>query len=271
MSYNQHPAGEFLMKEARTKKLPAATKTEKVEAVKVEDQKPVLDAVAPPVTPAVAPPVTPAAAPAVVEPVLDDVGTPSDDYTSTDIAIKSAAAVQEWAETSPDDLDTGEGLGNRLLALLLGIADVDMDGEVGEDEQGVLDMALDAADQYLSEKGVSREDVDALLNDFDDDVAARVQELIASRLPDGEEAAAADINDFVFGDGSDEAAMDAVYKKKIAFRKGKKTLIRKRVSGHVRLSAKQKVAVRKMLRKTHSAAAQMHRAKSMRVRARAMA
>jgi hypothetical protein len=45
--------------------------------------------------------------------------------------------------------------------------------------------------------------------------------------------------------------------------------IKKRISGTVRLSAKQKVAVRKMLRKSHSAMATMKRMKSMKIRRKA--
>lgn len=202
------------------------------------------------------------------EPVMDA----AEQYQMADVALKTAAAVQEWAETSKDDLDEGEGLGNRLFALLLGVADADANGEIGDDEADAMMMAQEAAYDYLIGKGVSESDVDALLNEFDDEVADRVQELLADRLPSGEDESNADIESFAFGDGSDASvmdgvsALDAVYKKRIAFRNGKKTLIKKRVAGTVRLSAKQKMAVRKMLRKSQSAAAMMRRAKSVRAR-----
>lgn len=200
------------------------------------------------------------------EHILDAAG----DYASSDLALKAAAAVQEWAETSADDLDEGEGLGDRLFSLIAGIADADMDGEIGEDEAEVMMLAAESAWDYLASKDVPEDDIGELLNEFDNDVASRVQELVIERLPDGDQAAAEDLDTFAFGDGSDEAALDAVYKKKIAIRKGKKVRINKRISGTVRLSAKQKVAVRKMLRKSHSAVATMRRAKSMRL-ARKMA
>ena len=100
-------------------------------------------------------------------------------------------------------------------------------------------------------------------------VGKTVRELLASALPEGEDAAVEDIDAFVFGDGADEAALDAVYKMKVAVRGGKKIRIRKRVSGTVRLSAPQKLAIRKAQRKAHSAAATMRRARSNRVRAKA--
>lgn len=187
----------------------------------------------------------------------------ADSYTVTDITLRAVAAVQQWAET--DDLDDGESKADRLLALIVGIADANKDGEITEDEQGVLDVALNAAWDYLAKLGVSEEDAGALLNDWDADTADRVSELIVSVLPDGEEADA-DLDDFVFGDNDQEPALDAAYKMKVAFRGGKKVRIKKRVSGTVRLSAKQKVAIRKMHMKSHSAGAQMRRMKSMRMR-----
>lgn len=198
------------------------------------------------------------------EDVLDSAG----EYASTDLALKAVSAIQEWAETVSADLDEGEGLGDRLFALLAGIVDEDLDGELSEEEADLLNIAAEQAVDYLVEKGVPEEDAITLLTDFDNELSDSVQELVIAKLPEGDEAAAADIDAFVFGDGSDEAVMDAVYKKRVVVRQGKKVRINKRVSGKVRLSAAQKIAVRKMLRKSHSAKAQLRRAKSMKVRVR---
>lgn len=186
------------------------------------------------------------------------------DMVAKDIAISAATAVQQWAET--DDLDDGETLVDRLVALFVGIADANKDGDVTEDEQEVMDIAVNAAYDYLLKLGVSEDDVAALLEDFDDAVADRVQEFIIANLPEGEDASVDDVTDFVFSDEDNEAALDAVYKKKLAIRGGKKVRINKRISGTVRLSAKQKVAIRKARMKSHSAGAMMRRAKSMRKR-----
>lgn len=204
-----------------------------------------------------------------MEEVYDSAG----DYASSDIALKAVAAVHEFAETGPDDLDEGETLGDRLFGLLMGIADADKDGEISEEEADLLSIAMETAVDYLVAKGVPEDDAVALMTDFDPELAANIQELVIAKLPDGEDEALEDIDTFVFGDGSDEsafdsAALDAVYKKKLVIRKGKKVRINKRVSGKVRLSAKQKVAIRKMLRKSHSAKAQMRRAKSVKIRQR---
>jgi len=194
------------------------------------------------------------------EPTLDG----ADDYTLRDIRMSAVAAVQQWVET--DDLEDGENSADRLMALFVGIADANKDGEITEDEQGVLEVALNAAWDYLLKLGVSEEDAEALLNDWDEDSAERVRDLVASVLPEGEDEAGADIDNFVFSAEDQEPALDAVYKKKLVIRGGKKVRINKRISGKVRLSAKQKVAIRKARMKSHSAGAMMRRMKSMRLR-----
>lgn len=207
-------------------------------------------------------------------PVLDAAGDPGSNYSDTDISLKAVAAVQQWAET--DDLDEGEGYADRLIALLIGIADVDVDGELSDAENEIVDDAANVVWDYLASKGASDDDLSALLNDADNDAGERVHELLVSKLPDGDEAAADEMDAFAFGDGDgsdesvlDSATLDATYKKTIAVRKGKKVRINKRVSGVVRLSAKQKLAVKKMLRKSHGAVATMRRKKSLRIRKQA--
>jgi hypothetical protein len=67
----------------------------------------------------------------------------ADNYTIADISMSAVSAVQQWAET--DDLDDGESYADRLMALVVGIADANKDGDITEDEQGVLEVALNAA------------------------------------------------------------------------------------------------------------------------------
>lgn len=180
------------------------------------------------------------------------------DAHGTELAV---SAVHQWAET--EELGEGEGYADRLLTLLVGAVDEDIDGDLTDEEaDDLLQLTNEAAD-YLASLGVADDDIAALLNEWDNDAGERVQELVVSKLSDGADAAG-----FVFGDGSDEAALDAVYKKTIAVRKGKKVRINKRVSGTVRLSAAQKVAVAKMRRKSNTGIAKLRRAKSVRVRAK---
>lgn len=101
---------------------------------------------------------------------------------------------------------------------------------------------------------------------FENDVAARIHDALLDKLPQGEDAMLDDADKFVSGE--DDEMLDAVYKKVVAIRGGKKVRIKKRISGRVRLTAAQKGAVRKMQRRAFSGAAKMKRAKSMRMRTR---
>lgn len=188
----------------------------------------------------------------------------ADHYALANIRVSAMAAVQQWAET--DDLDEGENHADRLMALMVGIADANKDGEITEDEQGVINIALESAWEYLLHCGVDEEDISAILNDWDADAADRVRELVASVLPEGEAEAGAEIDRLVFSEGDQSPVFDSVFKWITAIRDGKKARIKKRVSGSVRLSAKQKLALRKAGFKSHSATALMRRLKSMSLR-----
>lgn len=209
------------------------------------------------------------------KPTTDQILDSAADFASRDTAVSAAAAVQTWAET--DDLADGEGSGDRLISMMIGIVDADKDGELSDDEQALLTVAMEKAWAYLASKGASEDDLDALFNSEDpaDSNAAgdRVMALLADILPDGEDAAISDMDAFAFGGEAsdsvfDSAVFDAVYKKKVVVRGGRKMMIRRRVAGTVRLSAKQKMAVRKMLNKSHGSKARAMRMKSMRARSR---
>lgn len=205
--------------------------------------------------------------PNIVLDSVDDGGglSGADTYTKNDITLKAVASIQQWVES--DDLDDGESCADRLLAMVVGIADANKDGEISDEEQAVVDIALNAIWDYLSKYGAEDDDISSLLNDWDDDAAERIKDLLASSMPEDSDA---DLDNFVFGGGSELAdpVFDAVYKKTLAVRGGKKVRINKRISGTVRLSAKQKIGIRKAQMKSHGALAMMHRMKSLKVRKR---
>lgn len=185
----------------------------------------------------------------------------ADQYVMQDVAIKAAAAVQQWAET--DDLEDGESYSDRLFAHLIGVVDANKDGDITDDEQGVLNLVINSAWDYMVSYGVSEEDAGALLNDWDESAADRVRDLLASGLPDGDADSDDGIDSFVFSDQT--PLMDSAYRSVMVVRGGKKMKVNRRV-GAVRLSPRQKLAIRKASMKSHSPAAMMRRAKSMQAR-----
>lgn len=199
--------------------------------------------------------------------VFDSVGNGAEaSYTLQDIKLKVASAVQTWCES--DDLEGDETAALRLQALLIGIIDENKNGEVDDDEADAFDAILNFAWDYLSGKGVDDDDIELLLNDWDESAADRVMDLVTGALPDADDAIA-DMNAFAFSDDDQGAVFDSVFKNVFSFKHGVKQRIKKRISGVVHLSGKQKLAIRKMHMKSHSARAMLGRLKSMRLRKKA--
>ena len=189
------------------------------------------------------------------QPVFD-----SASYVDSELALNAAAAVEEWAATDESDLDDGETLGDRFTSLFVGIADEDADGELTDDDQAIIEQAMEHAGDYLEALGVDGEDIDSLINGGDEDAAERIKDLLQAEFADMDGA------DCDKKATADELAFDATYKKKRVVRNGKLTWVKKRVSGAVRLSAKQKMALKKMRRKSNSSAARRKRMKSASLR-----
>lgn len=208
------------------------------------------------------------AASAAKQAVLDAAFDAAASYAASGVRDDAVAGLLVWAGTPESDLDEGESLADRLIAMAVGVADENKDGDLTDEESDVVGIALNAMADYLSAQGVSDSDITALLEDGDAEAAARVHELLA-----GANADDAAVDSFVFDAESSEAVMDsvldAVYRKKVVIRKGKKVRINKRVSGKVRLSAAQKVAIRKATMKSRSSMARVRRLKSMKQRKRA--
>lgn len=183
-------------------------------------------------------------------------------YALNDIKINTISAIQAWLESG----DSEAGLGNDLLALFVGIADENHDGEISDDEADILDVITSFAWDYLAEKGIGEDDLEALLNDFDNDAAGRVFDYLVDNIGDDEDGD--EIDNFVFGKEAEESMFDAVYKKKIVVRNGKKVKLNKRISGTVRLSGAQKAALKKARMRAHNAGAKIKRLKSMKLRKR---
>lgn len=173
------------------------------------------------------------------------------DYTLTNLQLQMVAAVDEWVGTSTADLDEGETQSDRLHSLLLGIAETD--GDVTDDDADVVEVVIESTGDYLEELGVDSGDIDLLLSEQDEDAADRVQEFLASKKG-------------AFDSSADEgrAAFDAAYKRVQVIRDGVKKWAKKRISGTVKRSPKQRLALAKIRKKANSPAAIAKRLKSMR-------
>jgi hypothetical protein len=184
-----------------------------------------------------------------------------------------AGAVQAWAETTSDDLGDGETMADRLISLIIGAAapDAGDDEELTDEQADLANTYLELAAAYMAKLGVSDADITAVIDDGDGDAATRVSEFVADEVGGTDEERDEAMTNHAFGDDDgDEAAfdsiLDAVYKKRMVVRGGKKMRVMKRVSGHVRMTGAQRIGLRKARLKSHSAGARLHRMKSMKLR-----
>lgn len=204
---------------------------------------------------------------------FDDIGYSAEsDIAAAELStlrLDVAGVLAEWAETPDDDLED-ESLLDRFDALMIGCVDANKNGELDDDELDVLDIAYNIAADLMASYGASDDDISAMLNDSNDDATENIHELLINTGADGEDAELARINAaaFEFDEDSDAAVMDATYKRVLAIRNGKKTRIRKRIAGVVKLTAKQKMAIRKAQMKAHSGRARAKRLKSLKLRRR---
>jgi hypothetical protein len=218
-----------------------------------------------------APVVTPEAKPEPVlekrtreELILDAAAT----FQSGSDRAEVAGIVHEWAETSPEDLDEGEGMADRLYAMLVGAVADSEDGDLTEDEAALAQTYMELAVSYLVSAGIGEDDAVSAI-DGDNDAAQRVSDFVIS-----EELTEDDIDGFAFGADEQEplfdsaVILDAAYKMRNVVRGGKRMRVNKRVSGSVRLSGAQRVALKKARMRSFSAGAKMKRLKSMHMRSK---
>ena len=76
--------------------------------------------------------------PKLEKPTMDDAGS----FEMHNTSLQAASIINVWLETAPDELDSGEGYGDRLLAMIMGMADNNSDGELSEDEHVVIEAAM---------------------------------------------------------------------------------------------------------------------------------
>lgn len=182
-----------------------------------------------------------------------------------------------------NDLEENELPTDRLDALLSGVAS-DADDEEFEADQATLDIIIANVQDAFASLGVDDDLIAAMFSqDAEaDDAIERAAEIVESNVPTGD-----DLNEFidlfVYGEADeehgDEAMLDGislgkttaksgkfgkvVYKAVKAIRNGKLAIVNKRVSGRVKLSAKQRSALNKARKKASTSGSIKKRLRSM--------
>lgn len=182
---------------------------------------------------------------------------------------RAMSALLTWVSEGSFDYDT-------LDAMIIGASDLDEDMEVSEEEEDFYNEVWGYVPEAISVLGGNTEDANALFNgpsEEADKAAAR----LGSSLTDALNEQKADDNEIVIGfslggkvmesvgESAVGAILEATYRMKKVVRDGVVQKIRKRISGHVKLSAEKRMGLKKAQRKAHTATANLHRAKSFKI------
>lgn len=189
-------------------------------------------------------------------------------------AARAAAmsALLSWIEAGDYSYDT-------LDEAVIVVADLDGDFEISDEEEDYYNRIWAEMGDALLSLGVGVQDAQTLVDGPGkdaDDAAFRV----GRKLSDAMDEERADDDSLISGFALGEDAllesiaddtqmhgiMEATYKNKKVVRDGQVIVERKRIGGAARLSAAQKAGLRKARRKSHTAAANLKRRKSMRLR-----
>jgi hypothetical protein len=183
-------------------------------------------------------------------------GEKADEFASMQTRAQAMSCVLVWIEN-------GDYTYEALDGLVLGIADIDGDEQIGEEEEGLYnDILATVGDAFVS-LGASPENVNAFIENEDDAAGLKLGDFLSKKLDDVDD----DDDDIVtaFATSGNEI-LEAAYKRVKVVRDGKVVFKRKRIGGKVRLSAKQRIALKKARRRAHTGAAKKAMRKAMKIR-----
>lgn len=203
----------------------------------------------------------------------------TDDDTISEAARASSraramSALLSWVED-------GDYTYGALDETVIAVADLDGDFELSEEDEDEYNFIWAEMGDALLSLGVDLKDAQELVDGPGkdaDDAAARIGAGLSKMLDEEEADDESLITGFAMGEDAilenvaDDATlhgiMEATYKRRKVVRDGKVQIVRKRVSGKVRLSAAQKASLKKARRKANTSKAKLKRRKAMRIRQR---
>lgn len=154
-------------------------------------------------------------------------------------------------------LSLGDYSYDALLSLATGMADMDQNEELDDDEQAYLNDLLAATGGALAASGATPANVSEFLEKEDDAAGLAIGEYLSYRLENTARSDEDIIADYAV---SGDVILEGVFK---AIRDGVVSFVKKRIGRPKKMSAAQKVALKKARSRAFTGAAKKKRAKSM--------
>lgn len=165
---------------------------------------------------------------------------------------KAMATALTWIDEHDYSFDA-------LDAIVVGLADVNTDGDINDDEEEAYNELLGATGAALVALSASADLVQKFIDDEDDAAGEKIGSALAKKMDNVEQDDDTLVTRFAAkGDAIFEATMKVIRNGRVIL---KKKPVRKR-----RLNAAQRAALKKARRKSNTAAARRNRKKSMRQR-----
>ncbi|EPK7688517.1 hypothetical protein K7Y63_004129 [Serratia marcescens] len=167
----------------------------------------------------------------------------------------AASFLLDWARSSNPTSEDIDG----IAMVMAGISDDEDDDEITDAQTDEYNRVLSILAEAAVSLGADQDSVTQMIDEEDDEAAIAVADAISAANEDDDEAIAIY---GVSGDSDDDAMLEA--NKKVV-RNGEVKLIRKRPRPK-RITALQRASIKKAQRKSHTAAANISRRKSLKVR-----
>jgi hypothetical protein len=188
----------------------------------------------------------------------DGVSAAAEDFTTKQLMSHSMACVLGW-------VGDGDFSYSALDTFIQGIADLDGDGEVqeGGDEENYYNDMFASVAEAMASLGADVDSIGKFIDNEDDDAGAVIGTMLSDKLGALEASDEEIISDYTLGVAVDGQVMESLVKRIRGgvFSFGKKILHRKK-----QISSLVRAAIKKAGKKAHSAIANMHRKKSMKMR-----
>jgi hypothetical protein len=204
---------------------------------------------------------------------FDSVGM-DDESCVNSSRIDAMSAVHGWLDS--DDLDVGEGEGDRLMGVMMAAVHGDTDGSRLTAEQSEhFDMIREEAGHYLLSLGADEDDIHAALNDWEDDAAENIRHAVSGVEMDSvgyyldatrekpTRGYKSHLTKIANRNKAERANGGHTYKTVAVVRDSQKVFVKKRTSGTVHLTSKQKAALKKGRHKVWTSAMKLKLSKSM--------
>jgi len=152
---------------------------------------------------------------------------------------------------------------SALDDLAVGMADLDGDEEIGDEEEDIYNDLLSAVGAAFVKLGGDKANVQAFIDDEDDTAGNKLGSYLTEKMDSVE----SDDDDLVAGFAvSDDEILEAAYKRVKVVKNGRVVFKKKRIGKPKRMSAKQRAALKKARKKANTGAARKNRKKAMRIR-----